>query len=171
MSRAYLSMGSNMGDREGFLNQALRKLCEDREIRIEAVSSIFETDPVGFTEQPDFLNIAVRIRTDKTPEDLLSLIQGIERDLGRVRERRYGPRTIDIDILLFENQERKTERLTIPHPRMLERAFVLIPLCEVMRDLSAPIPAESGVRYYGETQTIPDVDPSDDIEMLGKTPS
>ena len=171
MSRAYLSMGSNIGDREGFLNQALRKLCEDREIRIEAVSSIFETDPVGFAEQPDFLNIAVRIRTDKTPEDLLSLIQGIERDLGRVRERRYGPRTIDIDILLFENQERKTERLTIPHPRMLERAFVLIPLREVMRDLSAFLPAEAGVRYYGETQTIPDVDPSDDIEMLGKTPS
>jgi len=148
MSLVYLSMGSNMGDRLDFLRKALKRLQETDDICVEAVSSVYETEPVGYREQPDFLNLAVRIDTLLSPEILLSELQRIEKDLGRKRTRRFGPRTIDIDILLFENQERSDDRLSIPHPRMKQRAFVLIPLRDVMPDMSEVVPDDAGVRYY-----------------------
>lgn len=139
-----------MGDRIDSLRKALLRLGEVGDISIEEVSSVYETEPVGYRNQPDFLNLAVRIDTGLSPESLLTEILHIEKDLGRKRTRRFGPRTIDIDILLFENQERSDDRLTIPHPRMKQRAFVLIPLRDVMPGMTEEIPEESGVRYFCE---------------------
>lgn len=152
MSVVYLSVGSNIGDRIGFLREAVRRLGALEYVSVLAVSSVYETEPVGFTAQPDFLNAACKINTDLSPEGLLDETQKIERDLGRVRERRFGPRTVDIDILLFENEERNSDRLTIPHPRMHQRAFVLVPLRDIMPETDTKIPQGSAVRYYGELE-------------------
>ncbi len=165
MSLAYLSMGSNVGDRLEYLRAALDRLSELDNVRLEAVSPVYETEPVGFRDQPDFLNLAVRIDTSLSPEDLLSGLQRIEKDLGRIRTRRFGPRTIDIDILLFENQEREDERLILPHPRMNQRAFVLIPLRDIMPDIITVIPQDSRVRYFCTLDLPrPERDPGVDIK-------
>ncbi|MBN1891583.1 MAG: 2-amino-4-hydroxy-6-hydroxymethyldihydropteridine diphosphokinase [Clostridiales bacterium] len=139
-----------MGDRIGFLSEAVRRLGALEHVRVVAVSSVYETEPVEFAAQPDYLNVACKIITDLSPECLLDETQKIERDLGRIRTRRFGPRTVDIDILLFENEERKNSRLTIPHPRMYQRAFVLVPLRDILPDMNTDIPQGSAVRYYGE---------------------
>ncbi len=131
---AYLSVGSNMGDREGLLKQAISLLEQFDDIRIESVSSIYETDPVGVTDQPLFLNLALKLKTSLSPQALLSKLQEVETKLDRKRVQKWGPRTIDLDILLYNSVSIQTDELTIPHPRMLERAFVLIPLCEIAPD-------------------------------------
>lgn len=132
---AYLSLGSNIGDRAAYLKQAVRLLNCDEAISVQAISSIYETKPVGYTNQAYFLNIALRIYTNLTPYTLLDHIQEIEKQLGRTREIHWGPRTIDLDILLFNNENIEAESLIIPHPRMYERAFVLAPLYEIHQDL------------------------------------
>ncbi|MFG6497530.1 2-amino-4-hydroxy-6-hydroxymethyldihydropteridine diphosphokinase [Fictibacillus sp. UD] len=131
---AYLSVGSNMGDREQLLTKAISLLEEYSEISIESVSSIYETDPVGVTDQPLFLNLALKLKTSLSPQGLLSKLQEVEMKLDRKRVQKWGPRTIDLDILLYNSVSIQTEVLTIPHPRMLERAFVLIPLREIAPD-------------------------------------
>lgn len=131
---AYLSVGSNMGNREELLQKAISLLGEYPEIFIESVSSIYETDPVGFTDQPVFLNLALKLKTTLSPHELLSKMQEVEAKLDRKRLQKWGPRTIDLDILLYNSVSIQTEVLTIPHPRMLERAFVLIPLSEIAPD-------------------------------------
>ncbi|MBY6038499.1 2-amino-4-hydroxy-6-hydroxymethyldihydropteridine diphosphokinase [Fictibacillus nanhaiensis] len=131
---AYLSLGSNMGDREQFLKKAVVELNRDPEITIEEISSIYETDPVGYTDQPLFLNLAIKLKTSLPPQSLLSKMQEVETKLNRKRVRKWGPRTIDLDILLYNSVSIQTEVLNIPHPRMLERAFVLIPLSEIAPD-------------------------------------
>ena len=123
-------------------------MAELSDVNIEAISPVYETEPCGFSAQSDFLNLAVRIDTELTPEQLLEKTQSIEQELGRIRMRRYGPRTIDIDILIFENQERNDERLSLPHPRMHERAFVLVPLRDVMPGMREKIPEGQRVSYY-----------------------
>ncbi|WP_438448985.1 2-amino-4-hydroxy-6-hydroxymethyldihydropteridine diphosphokinase [Gorillibacterium sp. sgz5001074] len=128
---AYLGLGSNLGDRGQWLADAVRLLGQEPGIRVEACSAVYETDPVGYVEQPAFLNMAVRIATLLPPLDLLAVMLRIELELGRKREIRWGPRTIDIDMLLYGNLEMDTPELTVPHPRMLERAFVLIPLRDI----------------------------------------
>ena len=132
---AYLSLGSNLGNREETLRKALRQLAAADGVKKLAVSSLYETEPWGKKEQPSFLNIAVSLQTTLTPEELLALAQAVETELGRVRHERWGPRTIDVDILLIEGVERKTPTLTLPHPYMTERAFVLVPLAEIASDL------------------------------------
>ena len=132
MNEAFLSIGTNIGEREKNLQDAVRLLMAQDEVKIVAISSIYETAAVGYTEQADFLNIAVAIETTLSAEALLSVCQGIENDLGRVREFRWGPRIIDLDILLFNTENIETESLIVPHPRMFERAFVLVPLQEIM---------------------------------------
>jgi 2-amino-4-hydroxy-6-hydroxymethyldihydropteridine diphosphokinase len=138
---AYVSLGSNLGDRRANLQEALRQLGEIGEIK--AASSYYETAPVDFTRQPDFLNIAVALETDKMPRQLIHALQEIERALGRKRTSAAanikGPRTIDIDILLFGASIIETPELTIPHPRMHERRFVLEPLAEIAPDLRHPV--------------------------------
>lgn len=128
---AWLSLGSNLGDRLMYLHGALQELERSSRITIEAISSVYETDPVGLTDQPIFFNIAVRVTTTLSPLDLLQICQGIENHFQRERNIHWGPRTLDIDILDYEGVRMQSDELTIPHPRMIEREFVLIPLNEL----------------------------------------
>ena len=138
LNTVYLSLGSNLGDRASYIQQAVEGLAKHSEINIAKVSSMYETEPVGYVDQPWFYNAALKLTTTLTPEDLLIYTKKIETELGRERIEKWGPRTIDIDILLFNGIERTKENLIIPHPRMLERAFVLVPLREIENDLSLP---------------------------------
>ena len=151
---AYISAGSNLGDRAATLRAALRALDETPGVRVAAVSPLYETDPVGGVPQPRYLNLAARLEIAAapapllTPETLLAEMQRIERAHGRRRETEthWGPRTLDLDMLLFGDETRATDFLTLPHPRMWERAFVLVPL----RDI-----ADAALREKIETSFIP----------------
>lgn len=127
----YLSLGSNVGDREKNLSQAVEMIAWLPKTQLVKVSNLYETDPVGYSDQEKFINIAALIRTTLEPLKLLGEFQKIEAVLKRTREIRWGPRTIDIDILLYENFRMESGDLIIPHPRMLERAFVLVPLKDI----------------------------------------
>jgi len=131
----YLGLGSNMGDRQNNLDKALDLL--SRRLRLGKVSSVYETAPVGNTDQPQFLNMVCQVHTRLTPEGLLALAKGIESKLGRTGKSN-APRPIDIDILLYAEQVMETPGLVIPHPRMTERAFVLSPLAEIAPDAVHP---------------------------------
>ncbi len=130
MARVYLGLGGNLGDRAAVLFTALAAIGA-RGIGLRRVSPLYETEPWGVTEQPRFLNAACEAETDLAPEALLSALKGIERDLGRVETVRYGPRPVDLDILLYDDLTIQTPTLTIPHPGMLERATVLVPLADI----------------------------------------
>lgn len=134
---AYLSLGSNMGDRGYYLDQALAFL-RAAGVTVQQVSSVYATEPWGGVEQEDFWNIAVRVETVLMPLELLHLCQQIEQELGRMRLLHWGPRTIDIDILLCDNVAIQTTELTLPHPHLEERAFVLTPLREISPSLVLP---------------------------------
>lgn len=138
MKRVYFSLGSNLGDRQGFLQRAIDRL-HSQDLSVLRISSVYETAPVDVLEQPDFLNVVVEAETTTYPVRLLRRIQAIERDLGRKRTFPKGPRSIDIDILLFGRFVVDTPQLIIPHPRMTERRFVLEPLAELAPDLRHPI--------------------------------
>lgn len=135
---AYIGLGSNLGDPLENLRRAVSRLESSDSIRSITCSSVYRSRPVGYLDQPDFLNAVVRVLTDLDPIDLLLLCRSIESALGRKRKERWGPRTMDLDILLFEGEEVLTEELTIPHPRMAERGFVLLPLLEVEPDARFP---------------------------------
>jgi 2-amino-4-hydroxy-6-hydroxymethyldihydropteridine diphosphokinase len=134
---AYLSLGSNVGDREAQLRAALDRL--QTEGRIVSVSSFYETGPVEFTDQAWFLNCAVALETTDTPAQLMAAILRIELQMGRQRIQRKGPRTIDIDILLFDGEVLDSPALTIPHPAMHQRRFVLQPLAEIAPTVQHPV--------------------------------
>jgi 2-amino-4-hydroxy-6-hydroxymethyldihydropteridine diphosphokinase len=133
---AYVGLGSNLGDREGTLRRALELLGE--RVTLGRVSSFRETDPVGMTEQPRFVNAAARIETDLSPRELLDAMLGVELELGRERRERWGPRTIDLDLLLYGDTVVAEPGLTVPHPRLHERRFVLEPLAELDPALVVP---------------------------------
>jgi 2-amino-4-hydroxy-6-hydroxymethyldihydropteridine diphosphokinase len=133
----YLSLGSNLGDRRANLEAAIARLSDLG--TITAVSSIYETEPVGFAAQPDFLNCAVALETELMPRQFLHRVLAIEQALGRKRRVAKGPRTLDIDIVLFGNSVVETAELTIPHPAMHERRFVLEPLAEIAADVRHPV--------------------------------
>jgi len=133
---AYLSLGSNLGDRAGRLCQAIGRLANVG--RILALSSLYETEPVEMTDQPWFLNCAVALETEATPKDLMASLLRIEREMGRLRTRKKGPREIDIDILLFGDLIVDSKTVTIPHPAMHERRFVLEPLAEIAAEARHP---------------------------------
>ncbi|MFC1528847.1 2-amino-4-hydroxy-6-hydroxymethyldihydropteridine diphosphokinase [Candidatus Latescibacterota bacterium] len=137
--RVYLGLGSNIGDRLGNLNGAVLRLNSSPEILVMNVSNIYETVPVGGPVQPDYLNAAVEIETILEPEGLFRHCSGIEKAMGRERTEKYGPRIIDIDIVLYNQLVLKTDDLTIPHPRMHERAFVLRPLADLVPDYVHPV--------------------------------
>lgn len=139
----YLSLGSNMGDRLSYLSQAIQLLQEHSQVQIVKKSSIYETDPIGYTDQDLFLNMVIKIETSLSAHELLSLLQRIENKLGRERLVRWGPRTLDLDILLYNQENIETEQLLIPHPRMYERSFVLIPLFEIEPNITLPNRADS----------------------------
>lgn len=149
--RVYLSLGSNIGARAEHLERAIHAL-EEAEVHVIARSSVFETEPQDVIGQPWFLNGVVECETHYFPLQLLGALQRIESELGRARRAvaRRGPRTIDIDILLFGNIVMDTPRLTIPHPRMLERRFVLAPLLEIAPELKHPQTKEALSKYLGK---------------------
>ena len=140
-STVYLSLGSNLGDRHRSITEAI-KLLSDR-VHMEQVSSIYETDPVGYDHQSRFLNAVCKARTSLEPTEVLTLAKEIESTLGRETTFRNGPRTIDIDILFYDDQVINTPQLTIPHPHLEEGAFVLVPLAELAPDLVHPISGKS----------------------------
>ncbi|MBZ5687623.1 MAG: 2-amino-4-hydroxy-6-hydroxymethyldihydropteridine diphosphokinase [Acidobacteriia bacterium] len=133
----YLSLGSNIGDRETDLREAIQRL--ESEGTVRSVSSVYETEPVEFTDQPQFLNCAVALETSSTPEQLMLQLLTIEQAMGRQRIQKKGPRTIDLDILLFGDEVVDTPGLTIPHPAMQHRRFVLEPLAEIAPDAIHPV--------------------------------
>jgi 2-amino-4-hydroxy-6-hydroxymethyldihydropteridine diphosphokinase len=135
----YLGLGSNVGDRESHLRAAI-ELLRERGVEVEAVSSTYETEPVGeVLDQPDFLNAAIRIRTDLGPESLLDLCKEVEAERGRSLDApRHSPRPLDVDLLLLGDLELRTERLTLPHREVASRRFVLAPLLELDPELDLP---------------------------------
>ena len=133
---SYLCLGSNMGERKEYLCQALTLL--SAKVNIERVSSVYETEPVGYEEQPLFLNLVCRISTDLSPDELLHLAKDTETEMGRVPGFANAPRVIDIDVLFYDDKTVETPNLTIPHPRLQDRAFVLVPLAEIAPNLVHP---------------------------------
>jgi 2-amino-4-hydroxy-6-hydroxymethyldihydropteridine diphosphokinase len=133
----YLGLGSNIGNREAAIDGALKALASP-DLRLVRRSSLYETEPIGFKDQGWFLNAVAEFETDLFPRQLLHRMQKVERDMGRMRTIRNGPRTIDLDILLFGNAIVKTEELEIPHPRYRERRFTLAPLAELSPNLRDP---------------------------------
>lgn len=131
MVKAYLGLGSNIGDRAHQLQQAIRIIDQYQYIDVTSISPIYETEPVGYTDQPQFLNLCIEIETTLDPQELLKRCLETEEALHRVRKIRWGPRTLDVDILLYGNEIIEEDNLIIPHPRMAERAFVLIPLNDI----------------------------------------
>jgi 2-amino-4-hydroxy-6-hydroxymethyldihydropteridine diphosphokinase len=137
---AYLALGSNLGDRWANLTAAVQRLRREPGLRVQAVSGFYETDPVGGpTGQGKYLNAAAKVETNRTPQQLLDLLLHIEKSLGRVRSVKDAPRTIDLDVLLYDDRVLDTPELTVPHPRMADRAFVLVPLREIAGSVMHPV--------------------------------
>jgi 2-amino-4-hydroxy-6-hydroxymethyldihydropteridine diphosphokinase len=137
---AYISLGSNTGDRELNLLRAVAEIGKLPDSRVTALSPFYETSPVGVTDQPHFINAVLRLSTGLSPQELLNRLQRIEDMVfGRVRDVRWGPRSIDLDLVLFGGDVIGTEGLTVPHPLMAERRFVLRPLCDIAPDLVHPV--------------------------------
>ena len=138
MSTAYVALGSNLGDREENLRNALKHL-EANDVRVVKVSTFIETEPYGVTDQPGFVNAVCQVETELEPLELLRLLLNIELEMGRVRLRRWGERNIDLDLLLYEDACMVSEELTLPHPDMQNRDFVLLPLAEIAGEVVHPI--------------------------------
>jgi len=136
MTEAAIALGSNVGDRTGFLASALRAIGALPGCRLTRVSSAYKTRPWGKTDQGEFINMCALIDTDLPPADLLAAVKDVESSLGRTASERWGPREIDIDLLIIPGVEMRTEYLTLPHPRMSERLFVIAPLAEIAPDLT-----------------------------------
>jgi len=155
VGRAYVGLGSNLGDRSATLTRAVELLGERPGVHIVAVSSFHETVPVGYLDQPEFLNAAVAVETSLQPEALLAVLLGVEHELGRTREGpRYGPRIVDLDLLLIEGATVDAPGLTVPHPRLHERAFALAPLAEL--DPSLVVPGHGPVAQLLERLEAPE---------------
>ncbi|GAE28005.1 2-amino-4-hydroxy-6-hydroxymethyldihydropteridine pyrophosphokinase [Halalkalibacter wakoensis JCM 9140] len=162
----YIALGSNIGDRASFLEKAIALLEKQSEIQLVRRSSIYETEPVGYVDQQSFLNMVVHIQTTKSAKELLDVTQSIEQYCGRERDVRWGPRTIDLDILLFDEDNLMLEDLIIPHPRMWERAFVIVPLMEIhpnlyakqldqtIKEIYEDLPDKEGVRVWNPQITV-----------------
>lgn len=143
MNTVYIGLGSNIDPRKQYLEDAINKLRQNEHIKLEKTSSIYETAPVGYTDQDSFLNMVIKIKTSLTSHDLLGVCQQIERQLGRERTFKNGPRTIDLDILFYNSEYKDLENLQLPHPRLHKRAFVLVPLCEIAPDIIMPTTGRS----------------------------
>ena len=138
MSIAYIALGSNLGDKEANLRQALKMLLV-KGLQIRSASSFFKTEPYGVTDQPEFINAVACVKTDLAPEKLLKLLLDTELEMGRVRLRHWGERNIDLDLLLYDDLIYYSEKLVLPHPDMQNRLFVLQPLSEIAADKIHPV--------------------------------
>jgi 3-oxoacyl-[acyl-carrier protein] reductase len=168
MSLALIALGSNLGDRREHLTRALDALRAAPGVAVERVSSLYETAPVGGPPgQGDYLNAAAALRTRRTPDDLLQLLLQIEASLGRVRAERDGPRTIDLDLLLYDDVTRADPQLTLPHPRMHERLFVLQPLAEIAPGAVHPLLKRTVAELLGDFQGVRPFGPAPGRELAG----
>ena len=156
---AYLGLGSNLGDREDNMRRAVSLLRQ--RVSLIALSSVYETEPWEYTSQPTFLNLVCAVETGLSPQELLELAHEVERDLGRVPTFRYGPRSMDVDILLYGDEMIETPDLQIPHPRFSERAFALVPLAEIAPGLVHPALGKS------MTELLEKVSGKEKVVMLG----
>ena len=156
MTRAYIGIGSNVGDRLENLRSGVMALKVTQDVVVVGKSGVFNSEPVGLTDQPDFLNAVVALETTLDPYQLLGLLNAIEHQHGRQRITRWGPRALDMDILLFGGLEQDDPRLWIPHPRLTERRFVLEPLLEVAPDVRLPdgTPVKKVLDELGDTQAV-----------------
>src|ERR1700685_1303928 len=152
---AYLSLGANLGDREGQLREALARL--GTVAGVFSIPSLYETEPVEMTDQPWFVNCAVALETDRTPNELMIELLNIEKEMGRRRVQKKGPRNIDLDILLLENEVIESPGLTIPHPAMQRRRFVLEPLAEIAPEARHPVLNQSVRELLEELSAGPTV--------------
>ncbi len=156
----YIGLGSNVGNRENNLQSAVTHLAFKSGLRVVKISPVYETKPVGVTNQRDFLNAVVKLTTSLSPKELLKTTKEVENSLGRARKEHWGPRTIDLDILLFNQQVIREDNLNIPHPEIISRAFVLVPLADIAPELIHPVakktikqlleelPSTSGVKLH-----------------------
>lgn len=155
--RAFVGLGSNLGERESLIRQALEALSGLPETTLLRASSLYDTEPVGETDQPDFLNAVALLDTQLTARQLLWNLLLIEKRLGRVRTQKWGPRTIDLDLLLYGDQIIEDADLRVPHPELTRRAFVLVPLTELDPSLVHPESGESLVAHLSRLKTRPPV--------------
>ncbi len=157
MTRAYLGIGSNLGERLAYLQLAVDELAAADGVTVVGVSPVYETAPVGGPEQPDYLNAVVAVDTTLTAHELLRVAQAVETEAERVRSVRWGPRTLDVDVLLVGDERIDTPDLVVPHPRLAERAFVVVPLADLDPAWRSRIPADSdSVRPTGLTLVSPE---------------
>jgi 2-amino-4-hydroxy-6-hydroxymethyldihydropteridine diphosphokinase len=156
MSRVYIGLGSNTGDRLEYLRSGVTALSGAEDVVVVAKSGVYESEPVGVTDQPDFLNAVVALETTLDPYELLSLLHKIEIENGRQRITRWGPRTLDLDILVFGDVEQDDPKLLLPHPRLKERRFVLEPLLEADPEVRLPDGARVStlLEEIGDSQTV-----------------
>lgn len=155
MKKAYIALGTNLGERLENLKLALELIDTEGGLEVKSVSSVYETKPVGGPDQGYFLNACALIKSDLTPTMLLLKLLEIENKMGRIREERWGPRIIDLDLLIYENVTMNTPLLELPHPRLTERDFVLLPLCDIAPDL---VIARGGKTVYNHLSTRPKAD-------------
>ncbi len=152
--RAYIAIGSNLGDRRAYLEAGIKEVAALPNTRLAAVSLAYETRPLGPVAQPDFLNAVFAIETSLAPEPLLAALLAAEKKHQRQRHIHWGPRTLDLDLLLYGERVVENADLTLPHPRMNERRFVLVPLCEIAPDLHHPI---TGLPFANHLAALADV--------------
>lgn len=141
--RAFIGLGSNLGDREASVRQALEQLARTPQTAVVRASSLYDTEPVGVADQPNFLNAVAHLETELSPQQLLWNLMLIERRLGRVRTQRWGPRTIDLDLLIYDDLVIDEDGLQVPHPELSKRSFVLVPLVELEPLLIHPVTGET----------------------------
>jgi 2-amino-4-hydroxy-6-hydroxymethyldihydropteridine diphosphokinase len=157
MARIFIGLGSNLGDRMYYLHQALVEIANSRQIIIKKYSSVYETEPVGKKEQPQFLNMVAELESTLLPQDLLQRLKEIENTLGRTHSEHWGPREIDLDILYYGNEVFNGEKLRLPHPEIVNRRFVLVPMEEIAGEFLDPkqcLSMKELLQHCSDTRTV-----------------